>query len=85
MGGMNRKSVPSKVLMGLIVAGLVLPMTICVVVALAWLLSKMGDDPGGKVLGYVALALAIMWVVVLIALVLVQAIHLLGRSNDADP
>ena len=85
MGGMIRKSVPSKVLLGLIVAGLVLPMTICVVVALAWLLPAMGDSQGGKVLSYVALALGIVWIVVLIALVLVQAIRSLGRSEDADP
>ena len=84
MGGMSRKPVSSKVLLALIVAGLVLPMTICVVLALASLLAAMGDAVGGAVLRYVALAGGIVWIVVLIGLIFVQAIHTLGRSDDAD-
>ena len=36
-------------------------------------------------LRYVALAGGIVWVVVLVSLVFVQAIHALDRSDDADP
>jgi len=82
---MSRKPVPSKVLLALMVAGLVLPMTICVVLALASLLAAMGDTLGGAVLRYVALAGGIVWIVVLVSLIFVQALHALGRSDDADP
>ena len=84
MGGMSRKPVSSKVLLALLVAGLVLPITICVVLALAFLLVAMDDARGGAVLQYVALAGGILWSVVLVALILVLAIHTLGRSDDAD-
>ena len=84
MGGMSRKPVPSKVLLALIVAGLVLPMTICVVLALAELLPAMGDKVGGTVLRYVALAGGIVWIVVLVVLILLQAIQAMDRADDAD-
>jgi hypothetical protein len=84
MGGMIRKPVISKVLLALTVAGLVLPMMICVVLSLAWLLPVMGDQQGGTVLRYVAEAGGIVWTMVLIGLIFVQAIHSLGRSDDAD-
>lgn len=84
MGGMSRKPFTSKVLLALIVAGVVLPISICVVLALASLLAVMGDAIGGAVLHYVALAGGVVWIVVLIGLVLVQAIHSCGRSDDAD-
>lgn len=85
MGGMSHKPVPCKTVLALIVAGLALPITICVVVALASLLTAMGDATGGAVLRYVAMAGGIIWIVVLISLVFVQALHALGRSDDADP
>ena len=81
---MSRKPVSSMVLLALIVAGLVLPMTICVVLALASLLAAMGDAVGATVLRYVALAGGIVWIVVLVGLIFVQAIHALDRSDDAD-
>ena len=84
MGGMRRKPVPPKVLLVLIVAGLVLPMTICVVLGLAALLEAMQDLMGGKVLRYVALAGGVAWIVVLVGLIFAQAIDTLGRSDDAD-
>ena len=39
---------------------------------------------GGAVLRYVALAGGVVWIVVLVGLIFVQAIHALGRSDDAD-
>jgi hypothetical protein len=85
MGGMNRKHVTSKVLLALIVAGLVLPIMILIVLALALLLAGMGDVLGGKVLQYVALAGGVVWIMVLVGLILVQAIHVVGGSDDAEP
>jgi hypothetical protein len=81
---MSRKPLSTKALLALIVAGLVLPMTICVLLALASLLAAMNDAIGGVVLRYVALAAGVIWIVVLVALVFVQAIHALGRSDDSD-
>ncbi len=85
MGGMSRKPVVAKVLLALLVAGFVLPITICIVLALALLLPAMGDAVGGLVLRYVAEAGGIVWIAVLVGLIFVQAIHSLGRSDDADP
>ena len=84
MGGMSRKPVSSQVLLALIVAGLALPIMICVVLALASLLAAMGDIMGGAVLRYVALAGGVVWIVVVVGLIFVQAIHGLGRSDDAE-
>jgi hypothetical protein len=81
---MSRRPVSSKVLLALIVAGLVLPIAICVVLALALLLAAMGDAVGGVVLRYVALGGGVVWIVVLVGLILAQAIHALSRSDDAD-
>jgi uncharacterized membrane protein len=82
---MSRKSVTSKVLLALTVVGLVLPVMICVVLGLAALLTAMHDTVGGAVLRYVALAGGVVWIVVLVGLIFVQAIHTLGGSDDADP
>jgi hypothetical protein len=82
---MSRKPVSSMVLMALIVPGLALPVAICIVLALAELLAVMHDGLGATVLRYVALAGGIVWIVVLVGLVFVQAIHALGRSDDAEP
>jgi hypothetical protein len=81
---MRRKPVLIKTLFGLIVAGLLLPVTISIVVALASLLSSIGDQAGGTALRYVALASGILWVVDLIAIVLVQAIDALDRPDDEE-
>ncbi len=72
-------------LLALMVVGLLLPIAICVVLALASLLVAMNDTVGGAVLRYVALAGGVVWIVVLVSLIFVQAIHALGRSDDADP
>lgn len=84
MGGMRCKPVFSKVLLALIVAGLVLPIAICLILSLALLLSTMGDAIGGAALHYVALAGGVVWIVVLLGLIFVQAIHALGGPDDAE-
>lgn len=81
---MSRKSVFSVVLLALIVAGLALPIVICVVLGLASLLDAMKDFTGGAVLRYVALAGGVVWIVVLAGLIFVQAIQALGPWDDAD-
>jgi len=82
---MSRKAVSARMLLALIVAGLALPVAICVVLALASLLDAMRDFAGAAVLRYVALAGGVVWVVVLVGLIFVEAIQMLGRSDDAEP
>jgi hypothetical protein len=84
MGDMRRKAVFAKALFILVVAALLLPATICIVVALASLLAAMHDETGGATLRYVALAAGVLWVVDLVAIVLVQAIDALVGPDDGE-
>jgi hypothetical protein len=81
---MHRKPVFSKALYLLLIAGLLLPIAISVIVALAALLTAMQDTTGGAALRYVALAGGVLWVVDLVAIVLVQAMDSLDRPDEED-
>ena len=74
----------SKIVFALVVAGLVLPIAICLILGLAALLGAMGDAAGSVALRYVALGGGVVWVVVIVSLVLVQAISNLGGSDKSD-
>lgn len=83
---MNGKLVPKALLWVLLGVGLLLPVAVCVVLGLAGLLAATGDAPGSFVLGWVARALGILWVLDLIALVLVLAAEsLAGRVDPPEP
>jgi hypothetical protein len=81
---MRRKLVYTKTLFALLVTGLLLPVTICIVMALAVLLEAMKDGAGSSALRYVALAGGVAWVVDLVAIVLVQAIGSLDHPDEED-
>lgn len=81
---MSRKPVSSKAMLGLIAGGLVLPVVICVILALAALLAAMGDSAGAVVLRYVAMGAGIAWSIVLVCLVLVQGLNALVDRDDPD-
>jgi len=81
---MGRKPVSSKAVLLLIAAGVVLPIVITVLAALAALLAGMGDAVGGLVLRYAAVACGIAWAVVLICLLLIQALNSLDDRSDGD-
>ncbi len=85
MGGMRHKQVFSKALFTLLVAGLLLPVTICIVLALAALLEAMKDGTGSLVLRYVALTGGVVWLVDLVAIVLLQAIGALDWRDEGIP
>jgi hypothetical protein len=70
--------IPPRAVVWLIVGALGLPIALCVLMGLAWLLRMMQDEAGAACLGRVATGLAIAWVVDLIALVVIQAINSLG-------
>ncbi len=72
MTGKNLKHV---VLLLLVAAAVMLPITICVLVGLGRLLGSMGDAAGSLVLDRIGLALGIAWVLDLVFLVLLLAIQ----------
>jgi hypothetical protein len=74
----------------LLAAALLLPVVVCVVVAAARVLAAMDDHAGAAVLDRVALGCGMVWIVVLVALVLVQAAAALlerpsGRGDRDEP
>ena len=79
---MRQNPVPQRVLLLLIAVAVVLPIGICVMLALGRLLGAMGDASGGIVLDWIALACGVAWVLDLICLILVQGINSLGDSDD---
>ena len=79
---MAQKPIPQRVLFLLITIALVLPIGLCMVLALGRLLTVMGDEPGGLVLDRIALAGGILWALDLICLILAQGINALADSND---
>ena len=70
-----------RLVVGLLIGALGLPILLCVVFAVARLLEGMQDVPGATALGRVGLGLFILWVADLIGLVVVQAIQSLGGAN----
>ena len=77
-----RFSVPfQRLVIGLLVGALGLPILLCVVFAVARLLDGMKDEAGATALGRIGLGLFILWVADLIGLVVVQAIQSLGGGN----
>jgi hypothetical protein len=81
---MNHPLIPSRILVALLLAGILLPITLCVIWGVATLLVQMGDSAGGIVLYRIALGGGILWVVDLILLVLALAIGSLHGPDEPD-
>lgn len=81
---MHHPLIPSRLLVTLIAAGILLPITLCVVLGVAALLVQMGDAAGGAVLYRIALAGGILWIIDLICLVLASAISALRGPDEPD-
>jgi uncharacterized membrane protein YhaH (DUF805 family) len=80
---MSRRPVSTHTVFLLLVGGLVLPIAISLILALATLLTAMGDAIGGQVLQYIALACGIFWMIDLVCLLLAQGLNSLAdRSAD---
>ncbi len=60
-----------------------LPIAICVVMALAALVSAAGDPHGGKVISYIGLACGAFWAIDLICLVVIQALNSLPGNDHS--
>jgi hypothetical protein len=70
----------------LLVVALVLPIALVLVLGVSALLGAMGDVLGARVLGWIGLAVGVVWLVDLVCLVLMQAWgSLLDRpANDQE-
>jgi hypothetical protein len=79
---MTCKNLKHAVLLPLVAAAVMLPITICVLVGLGRLLGSMGDAAGSLVLDRIGLALGIAWVLDLVFLVLWLAIQRLLEPGD---
>ncbi len=78
---MTWKSLLQRILLLLIAVALLLPVAALTVWAFGKLLGTMGDAVGGVVLERIALGLMVVWVLDLVFLILVQAIHLLASDE----
>jgi hypothetical protein len=81
---MHQPLIPHRIVLTLIAATLLLPITICVVFGVAALLEAMGDSAGGVVLHRIAIGCGILWIIDLICLVLVLAIGTLRGPDEPD-
>ncbi len=79
---MRQKLVPRWVVLGLIAAALLLPVTVCVVLAVSSLLVAMNDIQGGVVTRYIAWGCGILWAISLVSLVLVQGLSALSDTSE---
>jgi hypothetical protein len=70
-----------RLIVGLLIGALGLPILLCVLFAVARLLDGMQDVAGAAAIGRVGLGLFILWAVDLIGLVIVQAIHSTAGAN----
>ncbi len=71
-----------RILIALVTSAVVLPVAIVVVAAAGRLLGAMQDASGALFLDRIALALGIVWVILLVCLVLVQAINMLEPPDS---
>jgi hypothetical protein len=79
---MSRPMIPDRIVLSLVIAAVLLPITLCVVLGVAAMLAQMGDTAGGTVLNRIALAGGIVWVIDLICLVLTLAIRSLHGPDE---
>ena len=78
---MGQRPVPAAIVVLLLVGALMLPVAISILFGLGRLLAAMGDSTGGTVMGWIALAAAVLWVLDLVGLILVQTINSLGSDD----
>ena len=79
---MRSRLIARRFLATLLAAAVVLPIAVCVLVALGRLLAAMDDAGGAAVLDWIALAIGAVWVLDLVCLVLAQAVNSLAEQDD---
>lgn len=81
---MSKKPVPRWILLLLLAGAVILPVSICVILAVSTLLGAMGDQSGGLALQYTALGAGTVWVIDLICLVLAEGLNSLSDTDEGD-
>ncbi len=81
---MDRPPIPRHTIALAIAGAIILPIAICLILAVASLLSAMGDAVGGGAMRWVALGCGIIWALDLILLVLALGVNALNAPDDAD-
>ena len=81
---MDRPPIPRHSIALAIAGAIILPIAICLILAVASLLSTMGDSVGGGAMRWVALGCGIIWALVLILLVLALGVNAVSAADDAD-
>jgi hypothetical protein len=74
--------IPRAVLVALVIVGLLLPTAALVLFGTAHLLAAMDDQAGAQVIERILLAVAVIWMIDLVALVCVQGINAISRPVD---
>ncbi len=81
---MNRSPIPHQIIALAIAGAIIIPIAICLFLAVAALLSAMGDASGAGALRWVGLVCGIFWVLDLILLVMALALNALSERDDKD-
>ncbi len=81
---MSSPLITPRFLPALVAGAILLPISICVVLGVAWLLEAMGDPSGGAVLRRIALAGGVAWIIDLIVLLLALAVSNLHGVDERD-
>jgi ABC-type transport system involved in multi-copper enzyme maturation permease subunit len=79
---MTQKPIPLRIIRLLTAGAAVLPITICVILAVAALLGERGEPPERSPLKWVALGVGILWAVDLICLLLAQGLNSLAGTDE---
>ena len=78
---MDRPPVPRHIIARAIAGAIIVPIAICLILAVASLLSAMGDTSGGGVLRWIALGCGIVWLLDLILLILALGVNALSEPD----
>lgn len=81
---MQQPLIPQRLVLVLLAAAILVPITVCVLLSVAALLNAMGDNTGGVVLQRIALAGGVVWAVDLICLVLALAANAVKNRDDSS-
>jgi hypothetical protein len=79
---MHRSPIPRGIVLTLLVIAVLLPIAVCVILALSALLAAMGDAAGGRAMVYAAWGLGALWVTDLAGLVVLLAVRTLLGPDD---
>jgi hypothetical protein len=81
---MSQKPLSRRILLPLVAGLLILPVAAWAIVAMGALLNAMGDAEGQVFANRLAWGCGVLWVLDLVCLVVIQAIHALGETDHTE-